>query len=122
MTTSFTIHGSWPSLNEYIATERRNRFLAAKMKHTEMERIQWQCKNLEPINGKVDVTLQAYVKNKRKDPDNIYTYALKLILDSLVGIGVLTNDTQEYIGKITFEEVKIDKDERMEIILSPKTT
>jgi hypothetical protein len=83
--TSFTIHGSWPSLNEFINAANRNRFIAAKMKQSEMERMQWQMKGTPPIQGKVDITLQAYVKNKRKDPDNIYTYALKLILDSLVG-------------------------------------
>jgi Holliday junction resolvase RusA-like endonuclease len=112
-----TIHGSWPSLNEFINAANRNRFIAAKMKQSEMERMQWQMKGTPPIQGKVDITLQAYVKNKRKDPDNIYTYALKLILDSLVGLGILKNDTQECIGRIVFEEVKIGE-ERMEVTLT----
>ena len=113
---TFTIHGSWPSLNEFIDAANRNRFIAAKMKQSEMERMQWQMKGIPPIQEKVNITLQAYVKNKRKDPDNIYTYALKLILDSLVGIGVLTNDKQENIGRIIFEPVLIGE-ERMEVTI-----
>lgn len=108
-----TIQGALPTFNEMINVERRNRFMAAKMKKTETTRIQWACKGITPIQGKVDITLQAFVKNKRKDPDGIYCYALKLILDSLVGLGILQNDTQEFIGRIIFEPIKIDKEERM---------
>jgi len=114
---SFTINGLPPSFNEYVNAERRNRFLAAKMKKTETERIQWQCKGITPVKGKVDVTFQAYVKDRKKDPDGIYLYACKVILDSLVELGILENDTQQFIGRIVFEPVLIGE-ERFEVTVS----
>lgn len=110
---NITIQGSWKTLNEYIASDRRNRFLGGKMKKEEMERIEWQLKGIPPIHGKVDITFQAYLKNKKKDPDGAYTYFLKAFLDSLVNMEIIPNDTQEFIGRIIFEPIKIDKEERM---------
>lgn len=106
MTLCFTIHGESVGLNEYINAERTNRFIAAKIKREEMERIMWQLPS-DRIEGKIDLTLRAFVKDKRKDPDNIYTIFCKFLLDSMVKKGMIENDGQKQIGRITFEPVEI---------------
>jgi len=90
--------GEFTSLNEYISAERTNRFMAAKIKREETDRVVWECRIQE-----IDLTDTAsyfifhwYVKNKKKDPDNI-AFSRKFLMDGLVKAGVIVNDTQEYV-------------------------
>jgi Holliday junction resolvase RusA-like endonuclease len=112
--TSFTIHGPSIDLNTYINAERSNRFMAAKIKREEMDRIMWQLPMMH--YEKINLTIQAYVKNKRKDPDNVYFF-VKFLLDAMVKKGIIDNDGQKNIGSITLQEVKIGE-ERMEVTLT----
>lgn len=114
---SFTIHGETISLNEYINAERTNRFIAAKIKREEMERIMWQLPS-DKLTGKIDITLRAFVKDRRKDPDNIYTYFVKSMMDSMVQKGMIEGDGQKHIGRITFEPVQIGEP-RVEVTTTP---
>lgn len=114
---SFTIHGETISLNEYINAERSNRFMAAKIKREEMERIMWQLPS-DRVTEKIDVTFQAFLKDKRKDPDNVYTIFCKFCLDAMVKKGMIENDGQKHIGRITFEPVEIGEP-KIEVTLSP---
>lgn len=102
----FTIHGESVGLNEYINAERSNRFMAAKIKSKEMDRIMWQLP-ATVLPGLHHFTFTAYVRDKRKDPDNIYVMFVKFFLDSLVKKGVLENDGQKQVGRITLEPVQI---------------
>jgi Holliday junction resolvase RusA-like endonuclease len=90
--------------------------MAAKIKKQEMERIMWQLKPIL-VEAKIDLLFQAYVKDKRKDPDNIYVMFIKFFLDALVKQGIIPNDGQKQIGRITLETVQIGEP-RMEISLS----
>lgn len=109
--------GESVGLNEYINAERSNRFMAAKIKREEMERIMWQLPS-DKFIGKIDLTLRAFVKDRRKDPDNVYIYFLKGLLDSMVEKGMIENDGQKNIGRITLEPVEIGES-RVEVLLSP---
>lgn len=117
MTLRFTIMGESVDLNTYINAERSNRFMAAKIKREEMERIMWQLPS-DRVTDKIDVTFQAFLKDKRKDPDNVYTIFCKFCLDSMVEKRMIENDGQKQIGRITFEPVQVGEP-RIEVSLSP---
>lgn len=116
------IEGELTALNEFINAERRNRFIAAKIKKGETGYCQ-------DVAEKSDLKLQEtdfpcaliitwYVKNKRKDADNI-AFAKKFILDGLVEAGVLPNDNRKYVQGFT-DIVKEDKErQRIEITFVP---
>ena len=101
MITTITILGELVDLNTYINAERRNRFIGAKIKKENTEEVMWQTKNIKPIkNYPVNIEIDWYVKDKKKDPDNVF-FSVKFILDALVGNGILENDGQKQISKIT---------------------
>lgn len=116
------IEGELTALNEFINAERRNRYIAAKIKKDETGYCQ-------DVAEKSDLKLQKndfpcaliitwYVKNKRKDADNI-AFAKKFILDGLVEAGVLPNDNRKYV-KGFIDIVKEDKErQRIEITFVP---
>lgn len=79
-------------LNTYINIERSNKFAAAKIKSKETETIAWMAKSqLKPIKSKIYLSFIWYLKNKKKDPDNI-AFAKKFILDGLKIAGIIEND------------------------------
>lgn len=81
-----------PSLNAYINAERRNRYMAAKMKKDAQEAILWQLSGLEPLYGPHFYHFTWLVKDYRKDPDNISAFGHKIIFDAMQVSGVLDND------------------------------
>jgi hypothetical protein len=88
------------SLNAYINAERTNKFIAAKIKREETEAVVWNCKaqKLYPVGDKVKIYFYWYLKNKKKDPDNI-AFAKKFIIDGLVQAGILKNDNLNTIAE-----------------------
>ena len=117
MIATFTIMGETVGLNEYINAERTNRFMASKIKKVEMGRIMQLLPDLK-ITHKIDITLSAFVKDKRKDPDNIYVMFLKFLLDAMVNMKIIPNDGQKQIGRIIFEPIQIGEP-RFEITTNP---
>jgi len=93
------IQGRLCGLNEYIATERANRYKGAEMKR-ENENIVIAAIR-QQLRG-VKITKPVYMeytwieKNKRRDLDNI-TFGRKFIQDALVKAGVLKDDGWKYI-------------------------
>lgn len=116
------IEGELTALNEFINAERRNRFIAANIKKKETG----YCKEAAEASGielqedifPLAVLITWYVKNKRKDADNI-AFAKKFILDGLVEAGILPNDNRKYIQGFA-DIVKEDKEyQRIEITFVP---
>lgn len=82
-----------PTLNEYINSERRNKFIAANMKKETQKKIKndiQKC-NISKFDKPVYMIYNWYVKNKKKDKDNI-AFSKKFIQDSLVENEILPND------------------------------
>jgi hypothetical protein len=101
MKQTLILHYLPTSLNEYINAERTNKFMGAKIKKEETEKVIIECKfeELQPVRGRVKLFFYWYVKNKKKDPDNI-AFAKKFIIDGLVEANVLKNDNLNTIVEL----------------------
>lgn len=64
-------------------------------------------KTLHKVSGAVKVRFEWHESTKKRDPDNI-VFAKKFILDALVSMRVLPNDSRRYIKGFT-DEVIDDK-------------
>lgn len=95
----------YPSLNEYIQAERSNRFKGAKLKKDYTEATQMMVARYRgAVKSKADIHFEWHT-SRRVDPDNL-DFARKFILDGLVRVGVLIDDNQKYIGRLSSEVVK----------------
>ena len=97
MVNTIRIYCDFVYLNEYINTERRNKYAAAKIKDKLTNEVAWQCKSKRchrPI-GKVDMIFKWHVKG-RHDSDNI-AFAKKFVLDGMVQAGLLENDSPKFV-------------------------
>lgn len=116
------IEGELTALNEFINAERRNRFIAAKIKKGEtgycQDVVEKSDLKLQETDFPCALIITWYVKNKRKDADNI-AFAKKFVLDGLVEAGVLPNDNRKYVQGFA-DIVKEDKErQRIEITFVP---
>lgn len=101
-----------PNWNEYINAERRNRYIAAKLKKDEKMIVR------AAVHGKkwkggypVALTVRAHFQNRRKDLDNT---RVKGIIDGLVEAGVIQDDSLRYVQKLIILPV-FDRWEGIEI-------
>lgn len=95
MTYYLTILGRLPGLNEYTTANRTNPHKGGRMKADAEDVVIWQIRQqLRKIHITKPVLLKYdfYEPNKRRDLDNISSFAHKVIQDSLVKTGVLKND------------------------------
>lgn len=122
MTNEFTIKQKLPSLNDVIEANRTNRFMGAKFKREIEEAIGWSIrsaltrKTLYKPKKAVIVRFTWTEPNRRRDCDNIAS-AKKFILDALVKMRVLENDTQKYVvGFYDIFEIGKDYSVRVELI------
>ncbi|MDY3973468.1 MAG: hypothetical protein SOY76_02400 [Veillonella caviae] len=98
----------YPSLNEYIQAERSNRFKGAKLKKTYTDATQMMVARYRgAVKSKADIHFEWHTSRK-VDPDNL-DFARKFILDGFVKAGVLIDDNQKYIGRLSSEIVKDKK-------------
>ena len=95
MTYRFTIDGRLPGNNEFINANRTNPYKGNKMKQDSETIIIWairhQLKSLK-IEKPVHIHYRFIGKNRMRDKDNIASFAMKVIQDSLVKAGTLKND------------------------------
>lgn len=91
----FTIQGRLDGLNEYTAANRTNPHKGGKMKKDNEDTVIWsirqQLRGLH-ITKPVILKYDFYEPNKKRDLDNISSFAHKVIQDSLVKTKVLKND------------------------------
>ena len=116
-----TVKGELPALNEMITASKAHYGQYNKMKFAHDGMIKWQLKSkardFKTLEEKVDVSIQWFTKNEKKDPDNVAA-GIKFILDSLVELAILKNDTRKYIGGI-HHYFETDKDNpRFRIVLT----
>lgn len=89
-----------PSLNDYINTERTNRFMAAKLKRNTQDGIAWFIAKLPAFENPVTIHFHWIEKTAKRDLDNV-SFAKKFILDALVENGKLKDDSQKYVKGFT---------------------
>ena len=110
MTVKFTIRGSLPGLNDYIAAERSSRYQAASMKkqcetivmHAARSLGKWQ------PEGPVYMVYHWYEPNRRRDKDNVSGFGRKVIQDALVRAKILRNDGWNDVEGLS-DEFEVDK-------------
>ena len=109
-----------PTLNEYINDNRTHYHKGAKVKKNATRICQAYIqqainKGLELPKLPMDLKFTWYVKNRRKDKDNI-AFAKKFILDGMTSSGLIKNDGWAQIEGFT-DTFIVDKNERVEIEL-----
>lgn len=109
-THKFTIDGQMPNLNDFIRAERTQfrsrtgKFMTkgATMKkeyqHNATISIRRDLRRLK-VENPVLLKYSFYEPNKKRDHDNVASFAMKVIQDALVEVGVLKNDGwKEIVG------------------------
>lgn len=93
----FVIPFRLPSLNEYTAACRSNKYAGAKYKKQIEDSIMWVL-NLIPtkITSPVVIIFTWYEQHQRRDKDNV-CFAKKFILDALQKSDILPNDNNQFI-------------------------
>lgn len=89
-----------PSLNEYIRVCRSNVYMASKFKKDIELQIGGYIATLPKFKRPVKIHFHWVESNKRRDLDNIAS-AKKFILDSMVKVGVLTDDNRKCVVAFT---------------------
>lgn len=119
MSQSFIIEGQLPSLNEYIRAERSTKYAASTMKHSWQNYIIAYIVKAKVRKVKVPVNLvyRHYVKDRRRDRDNIAALVHKFTQDALVMAGILKDDGWDYVLN-SYDTWHIDrKHPRIEVLI-----
>lgn len=110
----FTIYGRLDGLNEYVRACRNSKFGANSMKKKNQNLVKmYALKALRsreltiPNKYPIKLKIKWYEPNKRRDIDNVQ-FAVKFILDSLVELKVIPNDSRKYVDSID-NRVEVDK-------------
>lgn len=114
------IPGRLDNLNDYIRAERANRYKGAQYKADNENIVTGaiqECLKGIHIDKPVTVLCRWYEKDKRRDPDNICSFGLKVILDALVRSGVLKDDGWDHIKSLSNEFYIDSGDPRIEVTL-----
>lgn len=97
MTQQFTITGRLPGYNELSSGWHYHARHRVKM--SAMEAVGWEIKRqgIQPVEGKVVVTITCYERDRRRDDDNVTSGAAKIILDALKNNGIIAGDGRKYV-------------------------
>ncbi len=97
---ALTIPGRLPGLNEYTSACRTSHMSGAKMKQDSQEIVLWsilsQMRRVR-FTKPVFLLFTFYEKDKRRDRDNVASYARKVIQDALVKSGTIEDDGWDYV-------------------------
>jgi Holliday junction resolvase RusA-like endonuclease len=106
----FTIHSTFPSLNEVIRLAKTHWSHYAKLKKelTLSVAIQARAAGLKPTEVPVRVCFNWFESSKRRDVDNV-SHGQKYILDGLVEAGILNTDGQRHVLQLQ-HHFYVDKD------------
>lgn len=85
-----------PSLNDYIRICRTNKYQAADFKRNLEYQIGLYLRKLPTMENPVMIHFTWIESNKRRDCDNI-AFAKKFILDALVKLGKLKDDSRKHV-------------------------
>lgn len=86
-----------PTLNEYIAACRANKYHGAKLKRNSEQLVYTQTLEIPQITKRVKFKFTWFEDTKKRDPDNV-AFAKKFILDALQQNGKIPNDNAMYVA------------------------
>lgn len=116
----FTISGTFPSLNEYLAACGRNPKAGGRLKRECMEAAGWAIrKGLRgwKAGGPIIIHYIFYEPNRKRDKDNVASYTSKITQDALQKCGTIENDGWKEVENFT-HDFYIDADNpRIEVYL-----
>jgi len=108
-----------PGLNEVISSNRANKYIGSKLKKAVQDELCWFIKQqgIKKITRPCIPHITWYEANKKRDIDNVIS-SQKMILDSLVKMGVLPDDNQKWVKQIVpIVKTSTDKIYRVKIEL-----
>lgn len=117
----FVIEQKLPSLNEVISSNRSNKYYGASLKKdTQNDICNWikigLIRNtLRPVE-KCEIDIVWHEKTRRRDVDNIQS-SQKFILDAMVTMGIIKNDSRKYVTQINHRIVD-DEEDFVEVYLN----
>lgn len=110
----FEIHQKLPSLNEVINVNRSNYYQGNSLKKQIQKDIcQWI--QLSLLKGEIKPVSQCIVdikwheKTRKRDADNIQS-STKFILDAMVDMGIIKDDSRRYVPQVYHEIIDDDED------------
>lgn len=111
MKQSFTAPIRLPGYNQL---KGRHWAIGHRIKREAMEAVEWAARaaRVQPVTGKVVVTITCYEPNRRRDVDNVKSGANKVVLDALKNMGIIQNDGPKYVQDAT-ATVEYDKPARV---------
>ena len=99
MTYKITIPGRLPGLNEYTAACRTHAQAGAKMKRDAEMAVKYQLASAmvrgelpDHFREPVELEYSFFEPSRRRDQDNVSSFARKVIQDAMVSQGLLSND------------------------------
>lgn len=110
-----------PGTNELIGEAKSNRYRYGGLKRTytliacsyaaeAARQARWR----RP-KGRVSVTCRWFERDARRDPDNVMG-GVKWLLDGIVKAGVIADDSQRYVGRIS-HEIGIRRNAGVEVVI-----
>jgi len=92
----FVIDLKFPSLNEYVNMERKNRYYASSFKKKMQQNISVFIDKTNKVTKPSVIKFIWHEGNSRRDKDNV-AFGKKFILDALQECGVLENDNNKWV-------------------------
>lgn len=92
---NFTIYGRLKSMNDFIFANRKNPHAGNGMKRQEQTKVKTALLNQQkdvPLKIPIKIIYRFYEKDRRRDRDNIASFAHKVIQDAMVEVGMIPND------------------------------
>ena len=117
----FTIEGTMPSLNEYLAETGRRPQIGGKLKK-EYKNMAIQYMRLTEFRyykatKPIVIHYVFYEPNKKRDHDNVFAFASKCIQDGLQEAEVISNDGWEQIVNFTHDFYLDRENPRIEVYI-----
>ncbi len=106
-----TIPGRLPGLNEYTTACRTDPRAGNRMKREAQTTVQWMIRaqlHRMKIEKPVFMLFTFYEQDRRRDRDNVSSFARKVIQDALVKSGTLQDDGWDYVTGY-LDNFKVDK-------------
>ena len=104
---TYTIDGKLPGLNEYTRSCRTNKYSGARVKRDAHALITPQLRDRRPFPTPCTVHIDWFEADARRDVDNV-EFGQKFILDSLVAVGIIPDDSRRHVT-LTTHGIDIDR-------------